>query len=150
MRVNIIETAFEPQEALARFEDANRESGAIASFIGRCRPRAPSGAVQTLELEHYPGFSEREIMALTQRVAERFGLRDVAVIHRVGVVHPGEAIVLAAAASDHRAAAFDAVETLMDYLKTDAPLWKRETTERGAHWIEPTAQDEARRERHER
>jgi len=150
MRIVVTSARFTPESAIAKFA-ASRGSdvGAIASFVGYCRASSDAGAVQQLYLEHYPGFTESEIEHLTAAVIERHGLGDALVIHRVGVVPAGEAIVLVAAQSGHRAAAFAAVAELMDYLKTDAPLWKREIGATGSRWIEPTDADHARRRTHE-
>lgn len=150
MRVVVTSTSFSPDSEIAGFAAARREDvGALATFIGYCRAASGAGRVERLHLEHYPGFTEREIERLTAAVIERHGLDDVLVIHRVGDIPAGEAIVLVAAQSAHRAAAFTAVSELMDYLKTDAPLWKREIGASGSHWIEPTEADRARRRAHE-
>jgi len=121
----------------------------VASFVGYCRATSNAGSVKQLHLDHYPGFTESEIERLTAAVIARHALDDVLVVHRVGPIAPGEAIVLVATQSSHRAAAFAAVAELMDYLKTDAPLWKREITAAGPRWIEPTDADRARRRIHE-
>ena len=140
---------FAPAHELACFAAArNDQCGALASFVGYCRGQAHGDAVTTLELQHYPGFTEAEIDRLAQQVAAKHTLAALFVMHRVGVIRAGEAIVLVAAQSAHRAAAFAAVEEMMDYLKTDAPLWKRETGADGARWIEPTIEDYARRQEH--
>jgi molybdopterin synthase catalytic subunit len=122
--------------------------GAAVTFVGYCRGASQDGEITRLDLEHYPGFTEKEISRLTQGISEKHELSRILVIHRVGPILPGEPIVLVAALSPHRAAAFAAVEELMDYLKTDAPFWKRETGPNGARWIEPTAEDRRRREEH--
>ncbi len=145
MRVVVTDAPFEPLDELKRFEERNHACGAIASFVGRCRPRSHGAAVVSLELQHYPGFTEREIERAATSIAASTGVRDVLVIHRVGSIAPGEAIVLVAAASNHRAAALAAAETLIDFLKTDAPFWKREITDAGERWIEPTPLDYQRR-----
>ena len=144
MRIAIVTTAFDPLAEWARFDQANSKSGATASFVGRCRSDSNGTAVNSLELEHYPGFTESTIATFVEGIAARLALRDVAVIHRVGAIAPGDAIVLVAAASAHRAPAFKAVEEIMDFLKTGAPFWKREVTAAGAAWIEPTALDQRR------
>jgi len=146
MRVAILDSPFEPLDEIKGFEEANAESGAIATFIGRCRPRSRGAAVASLELQHYPGFTEQEIARFLEQTVSVSGLRDALVIHRVGSIAPGEAIVLVAAASDHRRAALQAVEALIDFLKTEAPLWKREITEAGEQWVEPTPLDYQRRQ----
>jgi molybdopterin synthase catalytic subunit len=146
MRVLITPDTFSPCAELANFAtQRNEHAGALASFVGYCRG---DGGVERLELEHYPGFTEAEVGRLAQAVAARHGLIDLFVIHRVGAIPAGDPIVLVAALSRHRATAFAAVSEMMDYLKTDAPMWKREIGSQGARWIEPTAQDLARRQEH--
>ncbi|MEQ1616760.1 MAG: molybdenum cofactor biosynthesis protein MoaE [Terricaulis sp.] len=144
MRIRIIPDRFSPEQEFAAFLGAYREdAGACATFTGLCR----GGAVRWLELEHYPGFTEARIAACANQIAG--ALLDLLIVHRVGRVAPGEAIVFVAALASHRAEAFAAVERLMDYLKTDAPFWKREMTDLGSTWIEPTPLDLQRRARHE-
>ena len=145
MRVRIAPQAFDPQAEIAAFTHLRDDAGALASFVGYCRAATDGVAVNELRIDHYPGFSEKEIARLAEETALRFDCPDLLVVHRVGVIRPGEAIVLVAALSTHRANAFKAVETLMDYLKTDAPLWKKESGPQGARWIEPRAEDHARR-----
>ena len=146
MGVAIVDLPFDPLDEIRRFEETNAESGAIATFIGRCRPLSRGTAVVSLELQHYPGFTEQEVARFLEQTVSLSGLRDALVIHRVGSIRPGEAIVLVAAASDHRGGALTAVEALIDFLKTEAPLWKREVTEAGEQWIEPTPLDYQRRQ----
>jgi molybdopterin synthase catalytic subunit len=147
MRIFITDKPFVPDAELTHFSASRgNEVGALASFVGYCR--ASDGAVETLELQHYPGFTEKEVERLACIVADRHTLDDLLVIHRVGAIGVGQPIVLVAATSAHRAAALAAVAEMMDYLKTDAPFWKRETGAAGARWIEPTAADYARRQEH--
>ena len=149
MRAIITPNAFSPDAELTAFAaQRSAEAGALASFVGYCRAQTGDDAVQRLELQHYPGFTEVEVHRLVQVVLARHDLLDMLVIHRVGAVAAGEAIVLVAALSSHRAAAFAAVGEIMDYLKTDAPMWKREVGLDGARWIEPTEDDHARRQEH--
>jgi len=145
MRVRLIQEAFDPQAEVAAFAEGRKDAGALVTFVGICRAGTDDVAVAELRIDHYPAFSEKEIGRLAQETAERFACPDLLVVHRVGVIRPGEAIVLVAALSVHRANAFKAVESLMDYLKTDAPLWKKESGPQGARWIEPRAEDHARR-----
>ena len=145
MRIRVATEAFDPQAEIAAFAAGRDDAGALVSFVGTCRARTGDVAVEDLRIDHYPGFSEKEIDRLAGETAQRFDCPDLLVVHRVGVIRPGEAIVLVAALSIHRANAFKAVETLMDYLKTDAPLWKKESGPQGARWIEPRAEDHARR-----
>ena len=145
MTVRVTETAFDPGVEIAAFNTAHGDAGALATFTGYCRAATAGRAVGTLYIEQYPGFTQSEIQRLADDVSRQLGTLDLLVVHRVGTIHPGEAIVLVAAMGAHRAEAFDAVRLLMDYLKTDAPLWKKETGPDGARWVEPTSQDHARR-----
>jgi molybdopterin synthase catalytic subunit len=115
-------------------------AGAVASFTGHVR--ADDG-VETLELEHYPGMTERALQGIAAQAADRWALSAVRIIHRIGPMQPGEAIVFAGAASAHRAAALEATAYLIDRLKTDAPFWKRESRDPAdaASWVEPRAAD---------
>jgi len=146
--VRIVSAAFAPEQELARFAPA--DAGAVASFVGYCRSESNDGPVEKLVLQHYPGFTETEIARMADEMRARHRLIDLLVVHRVGDIPAGEAIVLVAAASTHRAEAFAAVSELMDVLKTDAPIWKQEVGPDGARWIEPTAHDRARRAELER
>jgi molybdopterin synthase catalytic subunit len=146
MRIAVTHEPFSADSALAEFAGSRTgAAGALASFVGYCRDASDDGDVHRLQLDHYPGFTEAEIMRLARVVADRHGLIDILVIHRVGAVSAAEPIVLVAALGAHRAPAFTAVAELMDYLKTDAPFWKREVGPRGARWIEPTDTDRTRR-----
>jgi len=127
---------------VARLREAGRGIGAIASFVGTVRDASEGRPVQSMELEHYPGMTERTIEAMVQQAARRFDIQAARVIHRVGVLRPGDQIVLVAAASAHRQAAFDACEFLMDYLKTQAPFWKKEHTPEGARWVDARVADD--------
>lgn len=140
--------AFSPEAEVARFTAAlDGSCGALVTFVGYCRAQSGAGdAVERLELDHYPGFTESEVERMTRLVADKHGLAGVLVVHRAGVIAAGEAIVLVATASAHRASAFAAAEELMDRLKTDAPFWKREHEANASRWIEPTAEDRARRQ----
>ncbi|MBL8551670.1 MAG: molybdenum cofactor biosynthesis protein MoaE [Hyphomonadaceae bacterium] len=133
---------FDPNAELAAFARGRENVGALASFVGLVR----GGDTQALHLDHYPGFTEREIARIEEAAVDRFGLMDALVIHRHGTMRPGEPIVLAAALAAHRKPALLAVDFLMDYLKTDAPFWKRETSAAGSTWIEPTDADRAARQ----
>src|SRR4051812_15637632 len=145
MQIRLTSQPFDPQREEAAFVAGRADMGALVSFIGLCRDSNEGVAVRQLHIDHYAGFTETEIARLAQDVATRFSCPDILVVHRVGDIAPGEAIVLVAALSAHRTNAFDAVRILMDYLKTDAPLWKQETGAKGARWIEPRAEDRARR-----
>lgn len=148
MRVEIRLEPFDERTALDAFaRERGSSAGALASFVGYCRSQAAEdGApVESLHLDHYPGFTEPEIARLAETVSRRYQLIDLLVIHRTGRVAPREPIVLVAAISVHRAAALAAVAELMDLLKTDAPFWKREVSDGQSRWIEPTIDDHVRR-----
>ena len=145
MQVRLAEARFDPQQETAAFAAGRTDMGALASFVGICRQANDGKAVQELFIDHYAGFTESEIARIVADIARRFECPDLLVIHRVGAIVPGEAIVLVAALSTHRGDAFEAVRLLMDYLKTDAPLWKKETGPDGVRWIEPRPEDRARR-----
>jgi len=130
---------FEPGAELTAFCAGRTESGAVASFVGIAR--AEAGQSTALELEAYPGFTEVEIARFAREAIARFSLHDVLVVHRHGVLAPGEPIVLVATAAAHRREAFEACDYLMDYLKSRAPFWKKEHGPGGARWVEPTARD---------
>jgi len=121
--------------------------GAIASFTGLVRD--DDGAVSELWLDHHPVLTERSIAEIAETARLRFQVSAVTITHRVGSVAAGEPIVFVAAASRHRRAAFDAVDYMMDRLKTDAPLWKREAGDGGTRWIEARGEDHADRARWE-
>lgn len=146
MRVVISTQPFNEQAELESFAKTRPgNAGAFASFVGYCRDVSIEGRVDSLHLDHYPGYTEAEVERLARTTFERHHLLDLLVMHRAGTVSPRDPIVLVAALASHRAEALDAVAELMDYLKTDAPFWKRETGDRGSRWIEPTAADRARR-----
>jgi len=117
--------------------------GAVASFVGTVRDRSDGSGVQAMELEHYPGMTERAIEAMIDAAMARFDIRAARVVHRVGCLAPGDQIVLVAVSSAHRGQAFQACEFLMDYLKTQAPFWKKESTPDGARWVDARAADDA-------
>jgi len=114
--------------------------GAIASFIGLVRDLA-GDPLQQMTLEHYPGMTEKALEDIAARAAERWQVLDLAIIHRVGALKPADQIVLVMVASAHRGDAFAACEFIMDYLKTEAPFWKKETSDHGEKWVEARKSD---------
>jgi molybdopterin synthase catalytic subunit len=131
--------AIDPADLLARFWDGNRAAGAVVSFTGVVRG---GGAVEAIELDHHASFSAKVIGAIGDDAKARFEISDCLIAHRVGRVAAGEPIVFVAAAATHRRAAFEAVDYVMDRLKTEAPLWKREIGADGAgQWIEARGAD---------
>jgi molybdopterin synthase catalytic subunit len=144
-RVFIQQADFDLSTEVAALRAGDVAVGAIATFTGTVRDRnngAP-GEVSAMELEHYPGMTERAIEAMIDAALRKFDIRAARVVHRVGLLQPGEQIVLVAVASAHRGTAFQACEFLMDYLKTQAPFWKKETTASGAHWVDARVSDDA-------
>jgi molybdopterin synthase catalytic subunit len=146
-RVRIQTADFDLAAEVAALRDGDLGAGAVASFVGTVRERGhPAGGelVRELELEHYPGMTEQSIEAMIDAAHARFDIRAVRVVHRVGRLQPGDQIVLVAVSSAHRGQAFQACEFVMDYLKTQAPFWKKEATPAGAHWVDArVADDEA-------
>jgi molybdopterin synthase catalytic subunit len=138
---------FDAAALLADFSARADGAGAIASFTGLVRAENDGAAVASLTLEHHPRLTEKVIAAIGGDAVQRFALTDVMIVHRHGAMAPGEAIVLVAAAAAHRRAAFDAVEHVMDRLKTEAPFWKREQRDDGAHWLDARESDREARAR---
>ena len=126
-------------EVLAR---GNPKVGAVASFIGLVRDVNDDAAVRTMTLEHYPGMTEKALADICAEAHARWDLLDTLVVHRVGALEPGDRIVLVGVSSGHRGDAFAACEFIMDYLKTQAPFWKKEHAEGGARWVEARASDD--------
>lgn len=115
--------------------------GAVVTFSGHVRGQSTLGAVEAIELEHYPGMTERSLQAIAEEAGRRWPLAGVTLIHRVGRLPAGAPIVLVVVAAAHREAAFQAASFLMDYLKTRAPFWKKEWVDGVAHWVEAKASD---------
>ena len=145
--VRIQAEPFDTGAEVARLAEGRTDVGAVVTFTGLCR--AEGGRLAALELEHYPGMAEEEIGRVAQEAAARWPLQGVVAIHRHGRIAPGEPIVLVVTASAHRAAAFEAAEFLMDYLKTRAPFWKKEHHVDGTagDWVEAKDADDKAMER---
>jgi molybdopterin synthase catalytic subunit len=141
--VTIQQADFDLGAEVAALRDGDAQVGAVTSFIGTVRDRNDGAGVSTMELEHYPGMTERAIESMIAEARRRFDIRAVRVIHRVGTLMPCDQIVLVAVTSAHRHDAFQACEFLMDYLKTQAPFWKKETTPDGARWVDARQADDA-------
>ena len=144
-RVAIQTADFDLAAEVAVLHAADGGVGAIVTFTGTVRDRdGGQTGITALELEHYPGMTERSIEAMIDEAFRRFDIRGARVVHRVGPLQPLDRIVLVAVTSAHRGQAFQACEFLMDYLKTQAPFWKKETTPAGAQWVDArVADDEA-------
>lgn len=145
--VRIQAADFDAGAEIARLSAGRGDVGGVASFIGICREEG--GRLSSLELEHYPGMAERAIRAIAEDAASRFGLLAITAIHRHGHIAPGENIVFVAAAAPHRRAAFEGAEFLMDYLKTDAPFWKKEHLKDGSSgdWVSAKDADDRAKDR---
>lgn len=143
VEVRIESRLFDPGEEAARLVAGRADVGALVSFAGYCRDEG--GRLAALELDHYPGMAEDEIARIGAEAAGRWALSGLLVVHRHGLIRPGEPIVVVAAASAHRASAFAATEFVMDYLKTRAPFWKKEHRADGSEgaWVAPKDSDEA-------
>ena len=139
-RVRVQERPFDLGLEANAFAASLSQAGAVVTFTGLVRDNG--GQLQAMEIEHYPGMTERAIAAMMAEAKARFALEDALVIHRHGRVVPGDNIVLVLAASVHREAAFHAAEFLMDYLKTNAPFWKSEERANGTKWVEARADDD--------
>jgi molybdopterin synthase catalytic subunit len=143
-RVRIQTEDFDLSAEVAALRAGDGGVGAVASFVGTVRDRTAGepGAISAMELEHYPGMTERAIEAMIDAAFQRFDLRGARVIHRVGLLQPLDQIVLVVVSSAHRGQAFQGCEFLMDYLKTQAPFWKKETTPDGARWVDARVADD--------
>ena len=134
---------FDVSTELAALRAQDARVGAVCCFVGTVRDRNEGDAVSAMELEHYPGMTESSIAAMVEEAFRRFDIFGARVIHRVGPLLPMDQIVLVAVSSAHRGESFQACEFLMDYLKTQAPFWKKEQTPEGARWVDARVSDDA-------
>ncbi len=141
-RVSIQTDDFELGAELAALRAGNPQVGAVCSFIGTVRDRNDGSAVASMELEHYPGMTEKSIEAMIDEAVRRFDILGARVIHRVGLLQPLDQIMMVAVIAAHRGQSFQACEFLMDYLKTQAPFWKKEQTPEGARWVDARVADD--------
>ncbi|MGH6625547.1 MAG: molybdenum cofactor biosynthesis protein MoaE [Burkholderiaceae bacterium] len=142
-RVSIQTADFKLDDEIAALRAQDKRVGAVCSFIGTVRDRNDGSPISSMELEHYPGMTEKAIEAMIDEAIERFDIYAARVIHRVGLLQPLDQIVMVAVTSAHRGEAFQACEFLMDYLKTQAPFWKKEQTPEGARWVDARVSDDA-------
>lgn len=142
-RVSIQTEDFDLQQEIAALRAADAGVGAVCSFIGTVRDRNDGSAVASMELEHYPGMTEKAIEAMIDEAHRRFDILGARVVHRVGLLQPLDQIMMVAVTSAHRGQSFQACEFLMDYLKTQAPFWKKEQTPEGARWVDARVDDDA-------
>ncbi len=141
VRISVQRQDFEVAAEYATLREDAPEAGAIATFVGLVRDLNLDKKVTGLVLEHYPGMTEKVLAETVNKASRRWPLIGVRLVHRVGELKPGEQIVFVGVSSEHRDAAFEACEYLMDILKTSAPFWKKEQGESGSHWLEEKTED---------
>ena len=149
MSVRVQHEPFDPGAELNALHQANTGVGAVVGFVGYVRDFNDGLEVRGMLLEHYPGMTEKALDKIVLETAQRWPLLKLEILHRVGTLEPGEPIVFVGVASAHRQAAFQACDFVMDYLKTRAPFWKKESTEDGARWVEGRESDHAAAQRWE-
>jgi molybdopterin synthase catalytic subunit len=142
-RVSVRHADFDLSSEVAALRAGDAGVGAIVAFVGTVRDHSSGKDVNRMELEHYPGMTEAAIDAMIDAAQQRFDIRAARVVHRIGVLEPADQIVLVAVTSAHRGQAFQACEFLMDYLKTQAPFWKKESTSEGSRWVDARSSDDA-------
>jgi molybdopterin synthase catalytic subunit len=143
MTVRVQEADFDVSAELAALRAGDARVGALCSFLGLVRDINDGASVSSMTLEHYPGMTEKALEAIVTEARARWDIYDALVIHRVGPLRPCDPIVLVGVTSAHRGAAFAACEFIMDYLKTQAPFWKRETTPDGGRWVDARETDDS-------
>lgn len=142
MAVRIQFEDFDVAAEMDKVRRANPQTGAVVSFLGQVRDLNQGSEISSMFLEHYPGMTEKSLESLIKSARERWNIHEVTIIHRVGNLSPLDQIVLVVVASMHREDAFRACEFIMDFLKTEAPFWKREVTPSGERWVEAKQSDE--------
>ena len=147
MGVRVQHEDFDAGAEIARVRAGNPRVGAVAAFVGVVRDMNEGSAVADMELEHYPGMTEKSIAKIIDEAKSRWETFEIEVIHRIGKLKPLDQIVLVVVSSAHRGEAFAACEFVMDYLKTRAPFWKKEQTPEGARWVDARASDDSAAER---
>jgi molybdopterin synthase catalytic subunit len=141
LHIRVQREPFEFGDECGRFGQDRRNVGAVVTFLGVVRD--DGGDLSSMEIEHYPGMTEKALGTIANEAMSKWHLADLLVIHRYGTLRPGEAIMMVATAARHRAAAFEAAEFLMDYLKSRAPFWKKEIRNEGSVWVQARDDDEA-------
>ncbi len=146
MVIQIQQADFDVTEVNQKLLGRRSDVGAITSFIGLVRD-LPGADLQSMTLEHYPGMTEKSLQAIVAEAEQRWDILDCAVIHRIGELKPTDQIVLVSVLAAHRKAAFSACEFIMDYLKGDAPFWKKETSAHGSDWVKAKNSDDLAKKR---
>jgi len=147
MTVRVQTEDFDAGFEINQLRSARKDVGAVVSFIGQVRDVNEGDEVSQLTLEHYPGMTEKSLEVIINQAKSRWNIMDVLIIHRVGTLQPCDQIVLVAVSGGHRGEAFAACEFVMDYLKTEAPFWKKEATPSGERWIEAKTSDDDAKQR---
>lgn len=147
MPVRVQTEDFDTGAEIDRLRLSRQDAGAIVAFVGQVRDINEGSGVDALTLEHYPGMTEKALQEIVDQARRRWDIFDALVIHRVGTLQPSDQIVLVVVSGAHRGEAFAACEFIMDYLKTEAPFWKKEKTPAGERWVEARSSDDAARER---
>lgn len=142
MPIRVQTDDFDLGAEVAQLRAADRAVGAVVSFVGTVRDMNDGATVAEMELEHYPGMTEKALEDIVAKAKARWNIFEALVIHRVGPLKPLDQIVLVVVTSSHRGEAFAACEFIMDYLKTQAPFWKKEQTPQGAHWVDARVADD--------
>lgn len=143
MPIRVQTEDFDVSKEVAALRAKSPQVGAVVTFIGTVRDMNDGSSVAEMELEHYPGMTEKALQNIVEQAQARWAIFDALVIHRVGPLLPKDQIVLVAVTSAHRGEAFDACEFIIDYLKTEAPFWKKEQTPQGARWVDARTTDDA-------
>jgi molybdopterin synthase catalytic subunit len=146
-RVSVRHADFDLSAEVAALRAGDGGVGAVVAFVGTVREHSGGQEISRMELEHYPGMTEDSIARIVVQARERFGIRAATVIHRVGPLQPTDQIVLVAVTAAHRGESFQACEFIMDYLKTQAPFWKKEQTPEGSRWVDARVSDDEARQR---
>jgi len=147
MTVRVQTQDFDTGLEINQLRNARKDTGAVVSFVGQVRDLNEGDTVSQMTLEYYPGMTEKALEAIVNQAQSRWDIFDAIVIHRVGTLQPTDQIVLVAVSGAHRGEAFKACEFIMDYLKTEAPFWKKEVTGSGERWVDAKLADEDARER---
>lgn len=142
LSVSVQEADFDFKHEHAQLVSGDKGVGAVVAFMGMVRDLNLADDVVALELEHYPGMTEKSLMRIAEQAAQRWSLQAARIVHRVGKMYPGDQIVMVLTASAHRGDAYEANQFMMDYLKTEAPFWKKEWTPEGPRWIEARDSDD--------
>lgn len=147
MTVRVQNEDFNSGDEIKRLQAERKDVGAVVCFIGLVRDINEGDSVSKLTLEHYPGMTEKSLNKIAEQAKVRWNIMDVLIIHRVGTLAPSDQIVLVAVTGAHRGEAFAACEFVMDYLKTEAPFWKKELTQNGERWVEAKESDDSAKSR---